>query len=135
MRGDAALIRCVARRSPSPSSSLGVRCSSASRCSIRSGRSGVVDERPHVGQLPIELGFDDVPGRGLGGLEAQVDVQRFTLIGAYLALVGNAVNAVIARAAYRAQIEATSALLTLEEDQLRITRAQASAGTVPYATC
>jgi NodT family efflux transporter outer membrane factor (OMF) lipoprotein len=71
--------------------------------------------------------------RAIEGLAAQVEAQRFTLIGAYLALVGNAVNAVIARAAYRAQIEATRALLTLEEDQLRITRVQASAGTVPYA--
>jgi NodT family efflux transporter outer membrane factor (OMF) lipoprotein len=60
-----------------------------------------------------------------------VDAQKDTLVGTYLMLSGNAVNAVIARAAYRAQIDATREIITFEEDQIRITEAQVTAGTFP----
>jgi NodT family efflux transporter outer membrane factor (OMF) lipoprotein len=48
-------------------------------------------------------------------------------------LTGNVVDAVIAQAAYRDEIDATKATLVLIEEQVRITKAQATAGTVPYA--
>ena len=71
--------------------------------------------------------------RTVEGLRAQVDAQRYTLIGAYQMISGNVVNAVIAAAAYQAQIDATNELLRLEEDQVHLGRAQAEAGTIPYA--
>ncbi len=71
--------------------------------------------------------------RTVEGLRAQVDAQRYTLIGAYQMISGNVVNAVIAAAAYQAQIDATNELLHLEEDQVNLGHAQAEAGTIPYA--
>jgi NodT family efflux transporter outer membrane factor (OMF) lipoprotein len=71
--------------------------------------------------------------RTVEGLRAQVDEQRYALAGTYVMLTGNIVDAVIAQAAYRDQIEATSAAIALEREQLRITEAQATGGTVPYA--
>jgi NodT family efflux transporter outer membrane factor (OMF) lipoprotein len=62
-----------------------------------------------------------------------MDVQRYTTLGAYLALSGNVVNTVIAWAGYAAEIQATQDLIALETEQLKITRMQAEAGTVPYA--
>lgn len=71
--------------------------------------------------------------RALEGLRAQVDDQRYTLMGTYVMLSGNVVNAVIAQAGYRAEIDATLASIALLKEQLRITQAQAQGGTVPYA--
>jgi len=71
--------------------------------------------------------------RAVEGLRAQVDEQRYALAGTYVMLTGNIVDAVIAQAAYRDQIEATLAAIALEREQLRITEAQANGGTVPYA--
>lgn len=71
--------------------------------------------------------------RAVEGLRAQVDAQRYTLIGAYQMLSGNVVTTVIAAAAYQAQIDATNELLRLEDDQVRLGRAQAEAGTIPYS--
>ena len=71
--------------------------------------------------------------RMVEGLGAQVDAQRYTLIGAYLMLSSNVVNTVIAQAAYRDQVNATERLVELEKEQLAITEAQAEAGTIPYA--
>jgi NodT family efflux transporter outer membrane factor (OMF) lipoprotein len=48
-------------------------------------------------------------------------------------LTGNVVDSVIAQAAYRDEIDATKATLVLIEEQVRITKAQATGGTVPYA--
>ncbi len=48
-------------------------------------------------------------------------------------LSGNAVNAVIAQAAYRAQIQATLDLVAFEKQQIRIAEAQVRAGTVPQS--
>jgi NodT family efflux transporter outer membrane factor (OMF) lipoprotein len=70
--------------------------------------------------------------RAVESLQAQVDFQRYTVLGTYLALSGNIVNTVIAAAAYRAQIEATEQIIIAEEEQVRITEAQVEAGTVPY---
>ena len=71
--------------------------------------------------------------RAVEGLQAQVDVQRATLIGTYLTLSGNIVNTMIARAAYVEQIAATEQIITLVKEQVGITETQAHAGTVPYA--
>ena len=71
--------------------------------------------------------------RTVEGLAAQVDYQNYTAAATYLTLLGNVVNATVAQAAYRAQIEATQQLIGFQKEQLRITETQAQAGTVPYA--
>jgi NodT family efflux transporter outer membrane factor (OMF) lipoprotein len=71
--------------------------------------------------------------RQLEALRAQVDDQRYALAGTYIMLSSNVVNAVIAQAAYRAEIDATVASIALQKEQLTITQAQAQGGTVPYA--
>jgi NodT family efflux transporter outer membrane factor (OMF) lipoprotein len=70
--------------------------------------------------------------RTVEGLAAQVDYQNYTALATYLTLVGNVVNATVAQAAYRAQIEATRQLIGFQKEQFRITETQAKAGTVPY---
>ena len=70
--------------------------------------------------------------RTVEGLAAQVDYQNYTTLATYLTLLGNVVNATIAQAAYRAQIDATQQLIGFQKEQLRITETQAQAGTVPY---
>jgi NodT family efflux transporter outer membrane factor (OMF) lipoprotein len=72
--------------------------------------------------------------RAVENLAAQVEYQRQTARAAYLTLVGNVVNAYIAGAAYRAEIEATEQIVAFQKEQLRITENQAKAGTVPYSS-
>jgi NodT family efflux transporter outer membrane factor (OMF) lipoprotein len=72
--------------------------------------------------------------RGLESLEAQTELQRYTVVAAYLALSGNIANTLIARAGYSAQIEATERLIVLLKEQVQVTQVQASAGTVPYSS-
>jgi NodT family efflux transporter outer membrane factor (OMF) lipoprotein len=71
--------------------------------------------------------------RTVESLQAQVDFQRDALMAAYLTLTGNIVNAIIAQAAYSAQIGATEEMITVEEEQVKITETQVKAGTVPYS--
>ena len=71
--------------------------------------------------------------RTVENLAAQVDYQGQTARAAYLTLLGNIVNASIAQAAYRAQLEATEQLVAIQKDQLRITESQAQAGSIPYS--
>ncbi len=71
--------------------------------------------------------------RAVENLAAQVDYEKQTARAAYLTIVGNVVNACIAGAAYRAEIEATEELIRFQEEQVRITENQAKAGTVPYS--
>jgi NodT family efflux transporter outer membrane factor (OMF) lipoprotein len=71
--------------------------------------------------------------RAVEGLRADTDAQRYTTLATYLTLSGNIVNAVIAWAAYRAQIQATEELILAEREQLQLTQVQADAGTVPYS--
>ena len=66
-------------------------------------------------------------------LRAESDVSRATEQATYLALSANIVNTVIAKAAYRAEIEATQQLIGLQESQVRLAEVQAQAGTVPYS--
>ena len=71
--------------------------------------------------------------RVVESLQAQVDLQRYLVAGAYITLSGNVVNASIARAAYLAEIEATEQMIALQKEQTGITEAQVQAGTVPYS--
>jgi NodT family efflux transporter outer membrane factor (OMF) lipoprotein len=66
-------------------------------------------------------------------LHAQVDLAHANDQAAFLALTGNIVNTIIARAAYHAEIEATRQLLDLEKEQVRLAEIQSQAGTVPYS--
>jgi len=72
--------------------------------------------------------------RRLEALGAQVDLARENALAAYLALTANVVNTSIARAAYRAEIEATRDSIAAATEQVQLAEAQAEAGTAPYAT-
>jgi NodT family efflux transporter outer membrane factor (OMF) lipoprotein len=67
-------------------------------------------------------------------LRAQADYQRYETKAACITLSANVVNTIITRAAYAAEIRATSQLIDLENQQLRLTEAQYRAGTTPYAS-
>jgi len=71
--------------------------------------------------------------RALESLQAQVDFQHSTVLGTYLTLSGNIVNAVIAQAAYREQIKATEQMIELLREQSSITETQAQTGIIPYS--
>jgi NodT family efflux transporter outer membrane factor (OMF) lipoprotein len=71
--------------------------------------------------------------RAVESLAAQADYQNYTALATYLTLLGNVVNASIAQAAYRAQIDATEHIIGLQKEQLRLTETQFKAGTVPYS--
>lgn len=66
-------------------------------------------------------------------LGAAVDAQRYTVAAAYVMLTSNVVTTVIAQAAYADQVDTTQRLLALLREQVRIAKAQATAGTVPYS--
>lgn len=72
--------------------------------------------------------------RMVEGLEAQVEFERDALRGAYLTLSANVVDALIARAAYGAEIEATRQLIAVEAEQVRLAEVQVRSGTATYAT-
>jgi len=71
--------------------------------------------------------------RAVESLNAQVDFQRYMVLGTYLTLTGNIVNTIIARAAYDAEIKAIEQIISLLKEQVRITEIQEQAGTVPYS--
>ncbi|WP_423959153.1 efflux transporter outer membrane subunit [Candidatus Binatus sp.] len=71
--------------------------------------------------------------RTVESLGAQVDVEYYNAEGTYLALSGNVVNAIVAEAAYEAEIDATQQLIGFLREQANITGAQAEAGVVPYS--
>ncbi|HVN63901.1 MAG TPA: efflux transporter outer membrane subunit, partial [Candidatus Binataceae bacterium] len=70
--------------------------------------------------------------RTVESLSAQAGVQYYNAEGAYLALSGNVVNAIVAEAAYEAEIDSTERLIGFLDEQERITAAQAETGVVPY---
>jgi len=72
--------------------------------------------------------------RAVESQRAQTEAQRCETAAAYLALVGNVANATIAEAGYAAQIEFTRRMIEEERDQVHLTRVQANAGLVPYAS-
>ncbi len=71
--------------------------------------------------------------RTVESLRAQADYQRYTALATYLTLTGNVVNTAIAQAGYRAEIKATEEMVRLLKGQVKITEAQAKAGTIPYS--
>ena len=71
--------------------------------------------------------------RALEALGAQADEQRATERATYLTLLANIVNTVVARAAYRAEVDATQQLIELERAQVKIAQVQYQAGTQPYS--
>lgn len=71
--------------------------------------------------------------RAVESLQAQVDFQRYTVLGTYLTLSGNIVNTIIAQAAYREQIKATEQVISLEREQIEIAETQAQVGIIPYS--
>jgi NodT family efflux transporter outer membrane factor (OMF) lipoprotein len=71
--------------------------------------------------------------RTVESLGAQADVQYYNAVGTYLTLSGNVVNAIVAEAAYQAEIDSTEHLIGFLSEQEKITAAQAQAGVVPYS--
>jgi NodT family efflux transporter outer membrane factor (OMF) lipoprotein len=71
--------------------------------------------------------------RTVEGLRARMDYQAYEAQATYLSLVGNVVQAVIAQASFRAQIEATKRIISFEQEQLKVVEAQAKAGKVPMS--
>ena len=71
--------------------------------------------------------------RQIEALQANVDTRLYSAAAAYLALTGNLANTLIAYAGYADQMAATSDIVNLLKDELRITAIQAKAGTVPYS--
>jgi len=71
--------------------------------------------------------------RAVEGLQARVDLQRSTVLAAYLALTGNIANTTIAQAAYYDQIAAVEQITGLLREQIRIAEIQARTGTAAYS--
>lgn len=72
--------------------------------------------------------------RAVEVLAAQTEGQRYAVAAAYLSLTGNLVNAVIARAAYGAQIDTTRSLIATVREQVEIAHAQVEAGVMAHAS-
>jgi NodT family efflux transporter outer membrane factor (OMF) lipoprotein len=72
--------------------------------------------------------------RTVEGLKAQMDYERYTALAAYLTLLSNVVNSVIAQAAYEAEIRATEEIIAFEKEQIRLTEVQWQAGLIPYSS-
>ncbi len=68
------------------------------------------------------------------GLHAEVDLAHANERAAQLALAANIANTVIARAAYRAEVDATKQLIGLQSQQVHLAEIQAQSGTVAYST-
>jgi NodT family efflux transporter outer membrane factor (OMF) lipoprotein len=72
--------------------------------------------------------------RAVESLAAQRDYQKYTALATNMTLLGNVVNAAIAAAGYRSQIDATEKLIALQREQVRLTEDQFKAGLVAYAS-
>ncbi|KHK58285.1 RND transporter [Ralstonia sp. A12] len=72
--------------------------------------------------------------RTVESLAAQAEGQRYAVAAAYLTLTGNLVNAVIARAAYTAQIDTTRSLIAVVHEQVDIAHAQVDAGVMAHSS-
>jgi len=68
--------------------------------------------------------------RTVEGLKAQSDYQDYESRATYLTLLGRVINAVIAEASYRAQIQATQEIIDDQQHQLDIMEAQVKAGII-----
>jgi NodT family efflux transporter outer membrane factor (OMF) lipoprotein len=72
--------------------------------------------------------------RQVEALAAQVQAQRATEQATYLTLLSNLVDAAIAAAAYRDEIQASRELIGMQQQQVHLAQIQAEAGTAPYST-
>lgn len=72
--------------------------------------------------------------RGVEALAAETDVQSATERATWLALLSNIADTVIAKAAYRAEIDATRALIDLQKQQIALAKIHFRAGTGPYSS-
>ena len=72
--------------------------------------------------------------RMVEGLHAQMDMARATEQAAYLTLSANVVNTVIARAAYRAEIDATRQLIELMRQQVQLAEVEGRRERSPIPT-
>ena len=70
--------------------------------------------------------------RNVESLAAQRDYQKYTALATNMTLLENVVNAAIAGAAYRGEIEATEKLVALQQEQVRLTESQVKGGISPY---
>lgn len=70
--------------------------------------------------------------RTIENLQSQLDGQRALLLGTYFALTGNIVNTTVAMAAYRDEIRLTEQLITLQSEEISVTRIQVEAGIISY---
>lgn len=71
--------------------------------------------------------------RKVESLAAQSDEARYALAATWIALTANVVNTMIARAAYRDEIDATQQMIGLVAEQIDVTQAQVTAGASAYA--
>lgn len=71
--------------------------------------------------------------REIESLRAQVDYQQFQLVAAYLTLTSNIVTTSVAMASYQAQIDATLALIKVEQNVLNILNQQYRLGGISNA--
>jgi len=71
--------------------------------------------------------------RTVEGLHAGVDTQRYLMQGTYQALIGNVINAALARQAYADEITAMHQLISLQTQQLELVEARIHAGEEAYA--
>jgi len=72
--------------------------------------------------------------RGVEGLAAQVDLQRYEAAAAQVTLAANVVDAAIALAGYRAEHQSMQELIALEREQLLSVDAQVRAGTAALSS-
>ena len=70
--------------------------------------------------------------RYVEGLAAERDAQRYALEAAWLTIASNVVNTMIARAAWRDEIDATQEMIGLVREQVRIADVRAHVGTAAY---
>lgn len=69
--------------------------------------------------------------RGVEGLDAQVEAQRFEMEAAYLTLTANVTTAAIQEASLREQIEETKDIIEIQREQLKLIEKQFNFGAIP----
>lgn len=72
--------------------------------------------------------------RAVEQLGAEADVQAANERATFITLESNIADAVIAKAAYRAEVQATKELIALEKEQVRLGKVQFRAGTIAYSS-
>ena len=94
--------------------------------------SGVPVYNLHTAQVSVSYMFDffGLERRQVESLQAQADSQRFQLEAAYLTLTSNVVTTAIQEASLRAQIAATTEIVSSERETARILRRQFELGSI-----